>query len=84
MIRFEPASGRARERCLKVKLTTAIAKPGRDRTKKSTITVTVGRIERSRDGMFLYLEPEPNKLNPILEDKNLTALKRRIMAHVKR
>ncbi len=84
MISFEPASSRARERHLNVKLTTTIGKHGHERTEPRTLTVTIGRIECSRDGIFLYFEPEANKLNPTLVDKDLKALKRRIKAHIER
>lgn len=82
MITFEPATSRPRERHLKVKLTTTIGNLGRDRT--TLITVTIGRIERSPDGMFRYFEPEANQLNLTLVDKSLNMLKKRIKARSRR
>jgi hypothetical protein len=86
MISFEEASRRGRERCLKVRLTAKIGKPGPEHggPNTTTLTVTIGRIERSPDGMFRYFQSAANELNPTLVDQNLRALKKRIKAHSKR
>ncbi|MGD0236540.1 MAG: hypothetical protein ABSC55_18620 [Syntrophorhabdales bacterium] len=84
MISFEEASRRGRGRRLNVKLTTKIGEHGHQGTETRTITVTIGRIECSRDGMFRYFEPQADELHPTLVDRDLRTLKKRIRAHVKR
>jgi len=67
-------------------LTIEIETPGPEHggADTGTLTVTIGRIERSPDGMFRYFEPETNETNPTLVDQNLRTLKKRIKAHSKR
>jgi hypothetical protein len=86
MISFEEAKRHGRGRHLRVRWTTKIRKHSAENggPDTGTLTVTIGRIERSPDGMFRYFEPEANELNPALVDKNLNTLKKRIRAHIKR
>jgi hypothetical protein len=63
MISFEEASRRGRGRRLNVKLTTKIGEYAHQGTEMRTITVTIGRVECSRDGMFRYFEPQANARN---------------------
>lgn len=86
MISFEEASRRGRVRYLRVKLTMKIGEYGSRQggTDTRTLTVTIGRVERSPDGMFRYFEPETNELHPTVVDQNLRMLKKRIKAHSKR
>ena len=82
MIRFEEVSRLGRVRYLKVKLTITMGKHNAEAEEDSrTLTVIIGRIEFSRDGMFRYFEPKTHELNPILVDKDLKTLKRRIRPH---
>ncbi len=86
MISFEEASGRGRGRHIVVKFTTKLGEDdaGHEGPEGKTLTVTIGRIECSRDGMFRYFEPEASEPDPTLVDKDLEALKKRIRAHSKR
>jgi len=85
MISFEEVSRHGRGRYLKVKLTTKIGKHDfeHEGADKRILAVTIGRIEFSRDGMFRYFEPKTHELNPILIDKDLKTLKKRIKVHRK-
>ena len=67
MISMEETFNRGRGSYIKVKLN----------------TVTIGRIEFSRDGMFRYFEPKTNELNPTFIENELDKLKERIKAHRK-
>ena len=82
MISFEEVPRHGRARHLKVKLTITIGKHNAEVEEDSrTLAVIIGRIEFSGDGMFRYLEPKTHELNPILVDRDLKTLKRRIRAH---
>ena len=86
MISFEETSNLGRGRHIKVKLTTKVG-PTHSQYKKlkeKPVTITIGRIEFSQDGMFRYFEPETNELNPRLIEDDLNKLKERIKAHRKR
>jgi hypothetical protein len=85
MISFEEASRHGQGRYLKVKLTTKIGRHDfeGEGTDSRTLVVTIGRIESSRDGMFRYFEPKTHELNPLLVDKDLKTLKKRIKVHRK-
>jgi hypothetical protein len=85
MISFEETSNLGRGRYIKVKLTKKVG-PGHSqykRLKGKPVTITIGRIEFSRDGKFRYFEPETNELNPTLIEDDLDKLKERIKAHRK-
>jgi len=85
MISFEEVSRNGRRRYLKVKLAVVVAPHGPKRGGSDTkrLHVTIGRTERSREGIFRYLEPESHELNPVLVDRSPTTLKKRIRAHRK-
>jgi len=85
MISFEETSNLGRGRYIRVKLTKKVG-PNHSQYKRSKgkpVTITLGRIEFSQDGMFRYFEPETNELNPTLIDDYLDKLKERIKAHRK-
>ena len=86
MISFEEASARGRGRHIVVKFTTKLGEhdAGHEGSEGKTLTVTIGKIECSRDGMFRYFASGPDELNPTLVDKDLGTLKKRIRAHRKR
>jgi hypothetical protein len=83
MISFEEASGHGRERHIVVKFTTELGEHNAEHegSQGKTLTVTIGKIEFSRDGMFCYFASGVNELNPTLVDKDLRTLKKRIKAH---
>ena len=84
MINFEAASHHRRRRYLDVKMTTKIGEHGSKHGGPGmTLTVTIGRIERSPDGMFRYFQPGANELKPTLVDHDLKTLKKRIKAYRK-
>ena len=86
MISFEETSNLGRGRHIRVKLTKKVGPSHSQykRLKGKPVTITIGRIEFSHDGMFHYFEPETNELNPILIENDLDKLKERIKAHRKR
>lgn len=83
MITFEETSNLGRGRHIKVKLTTKVG-PNHSqykRLKGKPVTVTIGRIEFSHDGMFRYFEPETNELNATFIEDDLENLKEKIRIH---
>jgi hypothetical protein len=84
MITFEEASRHGRGGHIKVKLTTKVREHGSEHEgpKGHTLSVTIGEIEFSCDGLFRYFDGA-TKPNPTLVDKDLETLKRRIRAHRK-
>ena len=84
MIRFEKVHRHGRARYLNVKVTTQIGKQdAAGKRNGRTLAVSIGRIERSRDGIFRFFEPDTHTLNPVLVDNDLKTLKRRIKSHRK-
>jgi hypothetical protein len=83
MISFEETSNFGRGLHIKVKLTKKVG-PNHSqykRLKGKPVTITIGRIEFSRDGRFRYFEPKTNELNPTFIEDNLDKLKEIIKAH---
>lgn len=85
MISFEETTNLGRGRHIKVKLTKKVG-PNHSQYKKlkeKPVTITIGRIEFSHDGMFRYFEPETNELNPTIIEDDLDKLKEKIKVHRK-
>ena len=84
MISFEEVLRNGRGWYIKVKVSIAtVHPPGREKSDSTVLTVTIGRIERSREGMFCYFEPGRDDVNPVFVDRSLANLKKRIKAHRK-
>ena len=85
MISFEEVSTLGRGRYIKVNMTSKVG-PNHSqykRLKGRPVTIVIGRIEFSPDGMFRYFEPETNELNPKFIEDDLDRLKEKVRAYKK-
>lgn len=83
MITFYETETLGRGRYIKVKMTTKVGPKHSQhkRLKGRPVTVTIGRIDFSRDGKYRYYEPTTNELNAKFIERDLEKLKERILAY---
>ena len=83
MISFKETSTLGRGDYIKVMKTIKIG-PNHSqykRLKGKPLTINIGWIQRSHDGMYRYFEPETNEFNPTFIENNLDRLKEIVMVH---